>query len=116
MTEPILAEPILALRGVSAGYGARTVLHDVDLDIAAGEWIAIVGTNGAGKSTLLRLITGLLAPTRGEILVDGRSLARMDREEVARQIAVVPQPSSLPFSASVEAVVALGRLPHEDRL
>src|SRR6185295_6983159 len=103
-------------RGVSAGYGARTVLHNVDLDIAAGEWVAIVGPNGAGKSTLLRLITGLLAPTRGEILVDGRSLARMDREEVARQIAVVPQPSSLPFSASVEAVVALGRLPHEDRL
>jgi len=116
VTKPILAEPILALRGVSAGYGARTVLHDVDLDIAAGEWIAIVGPNGAGKSTLLRLITGLLAPSRGEILVEGRSLARMDREEVARQIAVVPQPSSLPFSASVEAVVALGRLPHEDRL
>ena len=111
-----MTEPILALRGVSAGYGARTVLRDVDLDIAAGEWVAIVGPNGAGKSTLLRLITGLLAPTRGEILVDGRSLARMDREEVARQIAVVPQPSSLPFSASVEAVVALGRLPHEDRL
>ena len=111
-----MTEPILALRGVSAGYGARTVLHDVDLDIGAGEWVAIVGPNGAGKSTLLRLITGLLAPTRGEILVEGRSLARMDREEVARQIAVVPQPSSLPFSASVEAVVALGRLPHEDRL
>ena len=111
-----MTEPILALRGVSAGYGARTVLHDVDLDIAAGEWVAIVGPNGAGKSTLLRLITGLLAPTRGDILVEGRSLARMDREEVARRIAVVPQPSSLPFSASVEAVVALGRLPHEDRL
>jgi len=111
-----VTEPILALRGVSAGYGARTVLHDVDLDIAAGEWVAIVGPNGAGKSTLLRLITGLLAPTRGDILVAGRSLARMDREEVARRIAVVPQPSSLPFSASVEAVVALGRLPHEDRL
>ena len=111
-----MTEPILALRGVSAGYGARTVLHDVDLDIAAGEWVAIVGPNGAGKSTLLRLITGLLAPTRGDILVAGRSLARMDREEVARRIAVVPQPSSLPFSASVEAVVALGRLPHEDRL
>ena len=111
-----MTEPILALRGVSAGYGARTVLHDVDLDIAAGEWVAIVGPNGAGKSTLLRLITGLLVPTRGDILVAGRSLARMDREEVARRIAVVPQPSSLPFSASVEAVVALGRLPHEDRL
>jgi iron complex transport system ATP-binding protein len=111
-----VTEPILALRGVSAGYGARPVLQDVDLDVAAGEWVAIVGPNGAGKSTLLRLITGLLAPTRGEILVAGGPLARMDREEVARRIAVVPQPSSLPFSASVEAVVALGRLPHEDRL
>ena len=111
-----MTEPILALRGVSAGYGARTVLHDVDLEVAAGEWVAIVGPNGAGKSTLLRLITGLLAPTRGEIVVEGRDLARMDREEVARRIAVVPQPSSLPFSATVEAVVALGRLPHEDRL
>jgi iron complex transport system ATP-binding protein len=111
-----VTEPILALRGVSAGYGARTVLHDVDLEVAAGEWVAIVGPNGAGKSTLLRLITGLLTPTRGEIVVEGRDLARLDREEVARQIAVVPQPSSLPFSATVEAVVALGRLPHEDRL
>jgi iron complex transport system ATP-binding protein len=106
----------LALRGVSAGYGARTVLRAVDLVIEPGEWVAIVGPNGAGKSTLLRLMTGLLAPTAGEVAVDGRSLARLDREEVARQIAVVPQPSSLPFSAAVEDVVALGRLPHEDRL
>ena len=106
----------LALRGVSAGYGARTVLRDVDLEIAAGEWVAIVGPNGAGKSTLLRLLTGVLAPLAGEVTVGGRSLAGLDREEVARRIAVVPQPSSLPFSATVEAVVALGRLPYEDRL
>jgi len=106
----------LALRGVSAGYGARTVLRDVDLEIPAGEWVAIVGPNGAGKSTLLRLLTGVLAPLAGEVTVGGRSLAGLDREEVARRIAVVPQPSSLPFSATVEAVVALGRLPYEDRL
>ena len=106
----------LALRGVSAGYGARTVLRDVDLAIDVGEWLAIVGPNGAGKSTLLRLMTGVLAPTTGEVAVDEHSLTSLDREEVARRIAVVPQPSSLPFSASVEEVVALGRLPHEDRL
>jgi len=106
----------LELRGVAAGYGARTVLRDVDLSVDAGEWLAIVGPNGAGKSTLLRLMTGVLAPTSGEVAVEGRSLATLDRDEVARRIAVVPQPSSLPFSATVEDVVALGRLPHEDRL
>ena len=108
--------PALELRRVSAGYGSRTVLRDVDLVIPAGDWVGVVGPNGAGKSTLLRLVTGLLPATAGDVRVDGRSLRSMDREEVARRIAVVPQPSSLPFSASVEAVVALGRLPHEDRL
>jgi iron complex transport system ATP-binding protein len=109
------AEPILALRGIAAGYGARTVLRDVELEIAPGDWLAVVGPNGAGKSTLLRLLTGVLAPTAGSVLLDGRPLAAMDRSEIAHRIAVVPQPSSLPFSAPVESVVALGRLPHEDR-
>jgi iron complex transport system ATP-binding protein len=107
---------VLELRGVSAGYGARPVLRDVDLEIGPGDWVGIVGPNGAGKSTLLRLMTGLLAPTAGEVLVAGRPLASLDREAVARSIAVVPQPASLPFSVTVEAVVALGRVPHEDRL
>ena len=108
--------PAFELRHVSAAYGDRTVLTDVDLVVRPGDWIGVVGPNGAGKSTLLRLLTGLLAPTAGEIQVAGDRLAGMDRDEIARRIAVVPQPSSLPFSASVEAVVALGRLPHEDRL
>ena len=108
--------PAIELRHVTAGYGARTVLAEVDLVVEPGEWVGVVGPNGAGKSTLLRLVTGLLAPTAGGISVAGNDLRTMDRDEIARRIAVVPQPSSLPFSASVEAVVALGRLPHEDRL
>jgi iron complex transport system ATP-binding protein len=111
-----ITAPVLALRGISAGYGGRPALRDVDLDVGAGEWVGVVGPNGAGKSTLLRLLTGVLEPTAGTIEVDGRPMAGLDREEVARRIAVVPQPASLPFSATVEAVVALGRLPHEDRL
>jgi iron complex transport system ATP-binding protein len=108
--------PALVLRGVSAGYGTRTVLRDVDLEVGAGEWLGVVGPNGAGKSTLVRLITGSLEPSSGTISVDGRSLPTLDREAIARRVAVVPQPSTLPFAVSVEDVVALGRLPHEDRL
>ena len=110
-----MTDPILALHGVSAGYGPRSVIRDVDLEIGRGEWIGILGPNGAGKSTLLRLMTGLLAPSNGAVEVDGRPLRSLDRPAVARRIAVVPQPSSLPFAATVEAVVSLGRLPHEDR-
>jgi iron complex transport system ATP-binding protein len=109
-------ETAIALVGVRAGYGERTVLDAVDLKIRPGEWAAIVGPNGAGKSTLLRLMTGLLRPSAGEVRVSGADLATLPRDEVARRVAVVPQPSSLPFAATVESVVALGRLPHEDRL
>jgi iron complex transport system ATP-binding protein len=108
--------PIIELRGVSAGYGSRTVLRDIDLDLSAGEWLGVVGPNGAGKSTLIRLLTGSLAPTAGSVRLAGRPLAELHRLAIARRIAVVPQPASLPFSVTVEAVVALGRLPHEDRL
>ena len=109
-----MTAPALALRGVAAAYGARTVLRDVDLEIEAGSWVAIVGPNGAGKSTLLRLLTGVLAPAIGSIEVGGHPIGSLGRDEIARRIAVVPQPASLPFSATVEAIVSLGRLPHED--
>jgi iron complex transport system ATP-binding protein len=107
---------ILELRAVTGGYAGRTVLRGVSLSVERGERVAIVGPNGAGKSTLLRVITGLLAPAQGEVLVDGLPVARMSREHVARRIAVVPQVAVLPFSARVEEVVGLGRLPHEDPL
>ena len=109
-----MSDTVLELRGIAGGYGGREIVRDVDLSFRAGERVAIVGPNGAGKSTLLRLMTGLLVPTRGEILVDGVPLGRLARDEIARRIAVVPQVASLPFSARVEEIVGLGRLPHED--
>ena len=112
--EPMAAS--IALSRVEAGYGDRRVLTGIDLEISRGDWVGIVGPNGAGKSTLLRLMTGLLPVVAGTVRVDGLVLDTLDRSEVARHIAVVPQPSSIPFATTVEAVVALGRLPHEDRL
>ncbi len=104
----------IALEGVTVAYGERLVLRDVDLAIGRGELVAVIGPNGAGKSTLLRAATGLVAPAAGRILVDGEPVRGLDRAAVARRIAVVPQVAALPFSARVEEVVALGRVPHED--
>src|ERR1700710_2121326 len=60
----------LTLRGVTKSFGAHQVLHGIDLDIPAGQFVAIVGRSGCGKSTLLRLVAGLDTPTRGRIELD----------------------------------------------
>ncbi|MCI0344693.1 MAG: ABC transporter ATP-binding protein, partial [Chloroflexi bacterium] len=77
------------------------------------ERLALVGPNGAGKSTLLRTIAGLIEPAAGSVELAGRPLASLDRLAIAKRLAVVPQLPVLPFATTVEAVVALGRLPHE---
>jgi len=83
---------MLALRHVTAGYGAFTALWDVSLDVAAGEAVAVVGPNGAGKTTLLRVISGMIAPRAGELSFEGAPLTgRPAYEVVARGIAHVPE-------------------------
>jgi iron complex transport system ATP-binding protein len=105
---------ILAAFGVDASYRRAQVLHGVDLSVAAGDRLAIVGPNGAGKSTLLRVLGGLIVPSAGRVELTGRSVTDLDRAAVARALAFVPQEPSIPFAMSVEELVGLGRLPHED--
>jgi branched-chain amino acid transport system ATP-binding protein len=62
---------MLELRGITAGYGAHTVLRDVDLVVPDHSVVALLGPNGAGKTTLLRVASGLLAPSGGRLLLDG---------------------------------------------
>jgi branched-chain amino acid transport system ATP-binding protein len=83
---------MLDLRNVTAGYGQFTALWDVSLTVAQGEAVAVVGPNGAGKTTLLRVISGVIAPVRGELLFEGRPLTgRPAHEIVAHGIAHVPE-------------------------
>jgi branched-chain amino acid transport system ATP-binding protein len=77
--------PLLAVRGLSAGYGRLPVLRDVSLDVADGEFVAILGANGAGKSTLLRTISGYLTTiTAGSIAFAGTDVAKMPLERGVR--------------------------------
>lgn len=105
---------MIHLQGIGVSYGGRAVLSHVDLSIGAGERVALIGPNGAGKSTLLRVVTGLVAPSEGQVTVGGEALRTLDRAGIARRIAVVPQQVIVPFSTRVEELVGLGRLPHED--
>jgi branched-chain amino acid transport system ATP-binding protein len=69
-----MSEPLLAINGLAAGYGATEVLRDIDLAVVAGEIVAILGANGAGKSTLNRAISGVLRAKRGTIQFAGSAI------------------------------------------
>jgi iron complex transport system ATP-binding protein len=113
---PAVAAPILRLSDVTVTYRNRDVLDRVDLAIQHGERVALIGPNGAGKSTLLRVAGGLLRPAGGHAELGGMPVRALDRLEVARRLAVVPQQAILPFATRVEEVVGLGRLPYEHPL
>ena len=104
--------PRSSLRGVGARLGAHAVLTGVDLDVAPGEIVGLLGRNGAGKSTLLRIACGLLAPEAGTVQIDGQPVSGLDRRQRARAVALVPQETHFPFPFSVAEVVLMGRTPH----
>jgi branched-chain amino acid transport system ATP-binding protein len=108
---------LLEVRGLSAGYGAGPVLFAIDLDVSAGELVAMVGANGAGKSTLLGTLSGLVPPTAGSVRLVGRQLAGARPEAtVAAGIAHVPQGRRLFGTLSVERNLLLGAYRRRDGL
>lgn len=98
---------VIELAGVDFAYGAVPTLTAIDLTVAEGEFLGIVGPNAGGKSTLLKLILGLLTPQSGTIRVLGQS-----PRTASRLLGYVPQHPSFPrdFPVTVEQVVQLGRL------
>src|SRR5262245_36068325 len=75
---------MLQVREMHVGYGAIRALRGVSLEVNAGEVVALIGANGAGKSTLLRTISGVLTPTAGEVLFEGRSLRGLPEDKIVR--------------------------------
>ncbi len=104
--------PALACRQLSVALGSRTVLHSLDLRIAAGRWTSIIGPNGAGKSSLLKTFAGLL-PHAGDLQLQGRPLSHWQRHERARQMAWLGQGQEAAEELTVADLVGLGRLPHQ---
>ncbi|TWF80182.1 amino acid/amide ABC transporter ATP-binding protein 2 (HAAT family) [Pseudonocardia hierapolitana] len=86
------ARSFLQVRGLVSGYDRGVVLHGVDLDLAAGSVLGLLGRNGVGKSTLIMTLAGLVPPSAGSVLLDGRELAGQRPDRIARAgVALVPQ-------------------------
>ncbi len=90
----------------------REVLSGVSLEVQAGELLAVLGPNGAGKSTLLGIACGMLKPSRGVALLQGRNVLTYARREIAQQVALVAQIGELRFPLSAMEYVLAGRYAH----
>ncbi|MEU5397705.1 ABC transporter ATP-binding protein [Streptomyces sp. NPDC005963] len=97
------------VEGLHFGFPGRDVLRGVDLDVTAGELVALIGLNGCGKSTLLRLCAGLLRPRSGSVLIDGADVGRLSRRATARRVALLHQSAPSVPGMTVRQLVSQGR-------
>jgi iron complex transport system ATP-binding protein len=110
MNDALLQADALTLRA-----GERELVHDLSLQVHAGELWCVLGPNGSGKTTLLHTLAGLRAPSAGRVLWRGTDLAQISFEQLARQRGLLPQTVHDSFSARALDVVLLGRHPHRNR-
>jgi branched-chain amino acid transport system ATP-binding protein len=100
---------LLRIDGLDVGYGDFQALFGINLSVGEAETVSMIGANGAGKSTLLKAIVGLVAPMRGDILFDGRSISSLAaHRRVADGIALVPEGRRIFASLTVEENIVIG--------
>ena len=102
---------------LQAGYGDVRVLWDVSLEVAAGELVCIIGSNGVGKTTLMRCLSGLLQPSAGSIVIDGRPMAQAAPADFVRAgIAQVPEGRRLFSAMSIRDNLLMGAYLRTDKV
>jgi iron complex transport system ATP-binding protein len=106
---------ILSGQNLTVVRGRRRILEAATLALGRGAITAILGPNGSGKSTLLRALAGVWLPVSGTVTLDGRPLAQMSRQDIAKRVSFLPQDTHCDFAFTVEEIVAMGRHPHRGR-
>jgi ABC-2 type transport system ATP-binding protein len=116
-----MSEPILSIRGLTKVYASGThALKPIDLDIKRGEIFALLGPNGAGKTTMISIVCGIVRPSGGEVLIDGKNWQRHYRE-ARRRIGLVPQELTMDVFEPLISTVSFsrelfGRAPNRGRI
>ncbi len=101
----------LECNSVSFRYGKTDILHDISFSVESSSFCAILGRNGSGKTTLLHCLNGIHKPHGGNICINGKTIASMTRNQVARHVSLVPQEHLEIFPFKVIDVVVMGRAP-----
>ncbi|MEU0091364.1 ABC transporter ATP-binding protein [Kribbella sp. NPDC006257] len=103
----------LSAENLAVGYDQREIIHDLSVRIPAGKISVIVGANACGKSTLLKTLARLLKPSRGTVLLDGKSIHQIPTREVATRLGLLPQSPTAPEGITVADLVGRGRYPRQ---
>ncbi len=106
---------MLYLRNIRAGYGKKDVLKGISFSVQQGEFVGVLGPNGSGKTTLLRVISGVIEPDEGEAKLDSFDISRLKGREIAKEIGVVPQNTTIEFPIEGIHIVLMGRYPHQKK-
>lgn len=104
---------MLKVQHVSGGYGTSPLLSDISFQVEEGKMVGILGPNGCGKSTLLKVISGIMNPTFGTIMIDGKDIDEYSTRELAKKMTILPQLHASAFSSTVRDTVSIGRYPHQ---
>jgi iron complex transport system ATP-binding protein len=104
---------LISAHEISFKYpGGVDALSDISADVGCGEMVGVVGPNGSGKTTLVKVLAGLIAPSSGRVVVDGRHLGEYSVRERSRRIAYVAQDTLIPFPYTAFEIVLMGRSPY----
>ncbi|WP_016837279.1 MULTISPECIES: adenosylcobinamide amidohydrolase [Ureibacillus] len=104
---------MLKVEQISGGYHQTPIVRDISFLVNKGEFLGILGPNGCGKSTLIKMISGILKPTSGKVLIDGIPIEKLNPRQLAKKMTVLPQMQSNTFSTTVRETVEIGRYPHQ---
>jgi len=102
---------VLAVENLQFYYGTSLILDEITFSVSPGSICGLLGPNGSGKTTLLKCINGILKPAKGRIEVNNVSLEQLDRQEIAKNMSVVPQQTYTVFPFKVVDMVVMGRSP-----
>lgn len=106
---------MIQVENVQVGYGDTLIIDSLNLSIPQKKITTIIGPNGCGKSTLLKTIARILKPKSGAVYLDGKAISQTPTQQLARQMAILPQSAEAPAGLTVRELVTYGRFPHQSR-
>ena len=110
-------ETILKVEKVNFSYNDyQKTLSNISFSVSRGELLGIIGPNGSGKSTLLKIISGILKPSKGNIVLLGENLNKFSIKKISKSVSVVPQDTWIAFNFKAKEVVFMGRIPYISRI
>ncbi|MDO9555559.1 MAG: ABC transporter ATP-binding protein [Atribacterota bacterium] len=110
-------ETILKIEEVNFSYnGYQKTLSNISFSVSRGELLGIIGPNGSGKSTLLKIISGILKPGKGNIILLGENLNKFSIKKISKFVSVVSQDTWIAFNFKAKEVVFMGRIPYISRI